>query len=99
MATSSGRTEWEKMISGELYLSTGDDLPRRRARAKMVFLEYNNSIGYLEDMQLRHDHISKLFGSVGKNVWVEPPIRVDYGTNIHVGDNFYCNFDVVILDW
>ncbi|MCF8891227.1 sugar O-acetyltransferase, partial [Priestia megaterium] len=39
-----------------------------------------------------------LFGSTGENVYVEPNIRVDYGYNIFVGENFFANFDCVILD-
>ena len=29
---------------------------------------------------------------------MEKNLRVDYGNNIHVGENFYANFDCMILD-
>ena len=29
---------------------------------------------------------------------IEPSFRCDYGYNIHVGENFFANFDCVILD-
>ena len=29
---------------------------------------------------------------------IEPPFRCDYGSNILIGDNFYANFDCIILD-
>lgn len=29
---------------------------------------------------------------------VTPPLRVDYGRNVFIGDNFYCNFDCVRAD-
>jgi acetyltransferase-like isoleucine patch superfamily enzyme len=30
--------------------------------------------------------------------WVEPPIRIDYGTNIELGQNVFINFNATILD-
>ncbi len=31
-------------------------------------------------------------------MYIEPAFRCDYGSNIFVGENFYANFDCVILD-
>ena len=31
-------------------------------------------------------------------ITIEPPFHVDYGVNIHVGRNFYANFDCTMLD-
>lgn len=42
--------------------------------------------------------LKRLFGGTKENVYVEPDFRVDYGSNIYVGENFYANFDCVILD-
>lgn len=39
-----------------------------------------------------------LFGSLGGNPWVNAPFRCDYGYNIHIGDNFICNYNCVMLD-
>jgi acetyltransferase-like isoleucine patch superfamily enzyme len=30
--------------------------------------------------------------------WVEPPIRIDYGTNVELGQNVFINFNATILD-
>jgi acetyltransferase-like isoleucine patch superfamily enzyme len=30
--------------------------------------------------------------------WVEPPVHIDYGTNVRLGENVYLNFNSVILD-
>lgn len=30
--------------------------------------------------------------------WVEPPIRIDYGTNIELGENVFINFNATIID-
>ena len=41
--------------------------------------------------------ITQLFGSSNKP-FVNPPFYCDYGFNIHVGKNFYCNFNCTFLD-
>jgi maltose O-acetyltransferase len=37
-------------------------------------------------------------GKTGKEFWIEPPFRCDYGYNIELGENFYSNYNLVILD-
>lgn len=39
-----------------------------------------------------------MFGKVGENICINKPFRCDYGINIEIGDNFYANFDCIILD-
>nr|POE59364.1 putative acetyltransferase [Quercus suber] len=33
-----------------------------------------------------------------EDAWVEPPVTVDYGTNVKLGDNVFVNFNCTILD-
>ena len=40
----------------------------------------------------------KLLGSTGKKFYIEQPFRCDYGWNIHLGEDFYCNYNCTILD-
>lgn len=42
--------------------------------------------------------MQKLFKSVGKNVWIEPDFRCEFGKNITIGSDVYINFGCVILD-
>lgn len=39
-----------------------------------------------------------IFGSIGKDPWINAPFRCDYGYNIFIGDNFICNYYCVMLD-
>lgn len=89
-------TEWEKMLAGELYNAADPQLVAKRRQARQQ-LETLNSTSMTEE-QLRTDLITSLFGSVGKSIHIETRFSCDYGSNIHVGDNFYANFDCVILD-
>jgi len=51
-----------------------------------------------DDQTERQELLEDLFGSLGDECVIEPPFRCDYGYNIHVGENFYANFDCAILD-
>ncbi len=42
--------------------------------------------------------MSSLLGKHGKNCGIRAPFYCDYGYNIEVGDNFFANFNLTILD-
>lgn len=90
------KTEKGKMLAGELYFAGNDELARERVQARELVHTYNHSIP--QDANLRIDILTRLLGKRGKMITIEPPIRCDYGYNIHVGENFYANFDCVMLD-
>lgn len=50
------------------------------------------------EFEKRVELVHELFGSVGKNVFVERGFKCEQGKNIFVGDNFYCNFNCTIYD-
>jgi maltose O-acetyltransferase len=89
-------TEKEKMLRGELYLASDEELRKERRRARMLTRLFNQTEE--TDIETRLALLSQLFGSLGEHSYVEPPFRCDYGYNIYVGERFYANFDCVILD-
>ena len=46
----------------------------------------------------RHEFIKTILGESGANVHIEPDFWCDYGYRIKVGENFYANHGLVILD-
>ncbi|PLR69526.1 MULTISPECIES: maltose acetyltransferase domain-containing protein [Bacillaceae] len=90
------KTEKQKMLDGELYLAADEELVRDRTRARKMTRLFNQSIETDDDT--RTSLLKQLFGTTGENIYIEPMFRCDYGYNIHVGENFYANFDCVILD-
>ena len=92
----SSRSEKEKMLAGELYLAFGEELFNERQHAKKLCRNFNATTE--EQMRERDALLRSLLGSCGANAFVEPSFRCDYGYNIHVGDNFYANYDLIILD-
>lgn len=90
------RTEKEKMLAGDLYIAHDSELRKDFGRAKELIREYNHTTEYqLED---RQKIIKKLLKKSGKKPYLEPPFYTDYGCNTVIGDNFYANYECIILD-
>ncbi|WP_337050955.1 maltose acetyltransferase domain-containing protein [Priestia megaterium] len=90
------KTEKQKMLDGELYLSADPQLIKERENARRLTRLYNQTTEREEER--RTNLLKELFGSMGNSLCIEPAFRCDYGSNIHVGENFYANFDCVLLD-
>lgn len=90
-------SEKEKMLAGELYLAMNDKiLVKEREQAKELCYDHNNCRP--SEIQKREEIIKKLFGKIGKNFVIEQPFMCDYGYNIEIGENFYANHNLTILD-
>ena len=89
-------SQWEKMMKGEVYNDFDDELFQKRVEAKKLFKAYNKTGD--DETEIRNELMAKLFKKVGKNVWIEPDFRCEFGKNITIGDNVYINFGCVILD-
>lgn len=90
------QTEKEKMLAGQLYLSSDRELVQERENARRLIRLFNDSLA--TELSKRTKILRELFGTTGENIYIEPTFRCDYGYNIHVGENFYANFGCVILD-
>jgi maltose O-acetyltransferase len=90
------RTEKEKMLAGEMYDPYDAELLRERLEARRKVRIFNQSLE--SEPEERITMLKNLLGSTGENVYMEPNIRFDYGSNTYVGENFFANFDCVILD-
>lgn len=89
-------TERDKMLSGSLYDAQDPALVADRTRARDLVRRYNATLD--GDRATRRALLADLLGSVGENVEVVPPVQVDYGRHLHLGDRVFLNFNVVVLD-
>ena len=89
-------TEKERMLHGELYFAYDEELKRDRLRARRLTRLFNGTTE--EELEYRTELLKKLFQSAGDHIFIEPPFRCDYGCHIRIGDNFYANYDCIILD-
>ncbi len=84
------------MLAGDLYQAFDDELFGERQHAKRLCRQFNATTE--EQMDERDAILRRLLGSCGANAFIEPTFRCDYGYNIHFGDHFYANYDLIILD-
>lgn len=90
------KTEKEKMIAGEKYQPQDPELLKDREHVRQLVGMYNQTLEL--EKEKRKQLLREILGSCGENVYMEPNIRFDYGYNTHVGENFFANFDCIILD-
>lgn len=90
------KSEKEKMLAGEIYDCGDHELITRWHKAKQLMKAYNNTD--TTDRDKLNQILDQLLGSRGKNVWIAAPFFVDYGENIHLGNNCEINFNCVFLD-
>ncbi len=89
--------EKKKMLNGELYNPFSDQtLERERNKAKELCNEYN--IIKPSSKMERKNKLKQILGKIGENITIEPYFFCDYGYNIEIGENFYANHNLVILD-
>ncbi len=84
------------MLNGKPYKAFGEELLGERQHAKERLFEFNNFRP--SEINNRNEIIKKLFSKVSDNIFIEPPFRCDYGYNIYIGENFYANYNCIILD-
>lgn len=92
------KSEFEKMINGELYNSSDPDLFNKRLKVRDLVMRFNALSPF--DLDKKRELMKQIFVN-SRNVdsaYFEPNIRVEYGENITFGKDFYMNFDCMLLD-
>lgn len=46
----------------------------------------------------RREIMERLFGEVGEDVYLEPPVHANWGVSTHFGDHVYANFNLTLVD-
>ena len=88
--------EKEKMINGLHYDAADAILYAERIKCKTLCFKYNQICP--EQIAQRQEIIKKIVGKTKGIFHIEPNFYCDYGYNIELGDNFYSNHNLVILD-
>lgn len=96
--------EYEKMISSVPYDCFDKTLFLTRNLAHEAAIDYsdirlkNYDFDLKKHQEARVEYLSKIFGKVTPDTFIEPPFFVDYGCNVKFGKGFYCNFNATFLD-
>lgn len=90
-------TEKEKAALGLLYNNNYDkELIEERLDCQTMCHKYNQLPP--REMGKRQQLIRQILGDIGDGFQIEQPFHCDFGYNIHIGKNFYANYNFVVLD-
>ena len=87
---------WEQMTSGKPYFAGDKTLKEALERTSEELYAFNNIRPSQHEERMAV--LRRLLGSCGRNLVLNSPVRFDYGSNIHIGDNVVINFNLTVLD-
>lgn len=91
-------SQYERMISSKLYSwKIKDEKREEMALKKCEFLDEFNSTKYA-DYATREKLIRECFAYVGEKPCINKPFHCDYGAHIRIGDYFFANYNLTMLD-
>ena len=86
-------TQKERMLAGQLYL-VDEELAAEMRHTAGVLWQFNSE----PEPEVRAALLRGLLGGTGRSFKIEPPFRCDYGSHIYLGENFYANYELIVLD-
>ena len=88
-------TEQVKMAKGYLWNDTAEYLEEQRIHQEWAY-DFNQTRP--SETAKREELLRKIFGQVGKNVFVRPPVTIARGSLVSIGDETYINSNLTIVD-
>jgi len=88
--------DYTQMLKGELYLAHDIQETNSSKHGKIIAQKINQTPIENKEEIVRLE--KELFGHTGENIYVHPPLHIDYGRHINIGENFYANMDCIFLD-
>ena len=85
----------ERISKGKLWYDTDEYLAHQ---AKVKDLMYDFNMSKPSETEKRAGLIQKMFGSVGKDVWINQPLTLAVGSTVTIGDGTYINSGMTFID-
>ncbi len=89
-------TNRERMVAGLPYQDNVEGLDEERLKCTKKIFELNNTSH--AEREKMNALLKEILGKTGEKFYMETPFHCDYGWNIEIGENFYSNYNLVILD-
>lgn len=86
----------ELMLGGYPYQANNSLLSNERMKLRKLIKKYNNS--WPSEIKKRTKLLYRILGRRGNKCIIHPPFYCDYGYNIEVGENFFANYNCILLD-
>lgn len=87
--------EEEKIFSGKMFDPRKKELKDIKHKAHTACQRYNAMDEYDPD---RLPIIKEFIGGIGKTYYFQGPIQFNYGSHTFIGDNFFANFNLMVMD-
>ena len=84
------------MLESKPYTPATAELNRYARQGHRLSHDYN--LTYDDQTEQRAAILAQLLGTHGQNIYLQGPIQFDYGRFTTIGDNFYANFNLTVLD-
>ncbi len=72
------------------------ELERQRKHCKEMMFDFNSTRP--SENEKRTEILKGLLAECGDHVFIETPAHMSYGSHVHLGEFFYANFNLVIID-
>ena len=86
----------ERMESGKLFYAGDPELSRAKLRCKELLYDFNHARPSQAGEMLAL--LGQLLGAMGEGCWIEPPLYVNWGSRIALGDHVYANTGLTVID-
>lgn len=87
--------EEEKIFAGYMFNNRTQELVDIKHKAHAACRRYNSMDEY---NTARLPVIKEFIGAIGKTYYFQGPIQFNYGRHTFIGDNFFANFNLTIMD-
>ena len=91
-----GMTFYEHGHTDPIDIEQEKELEAQRRHCKEVMFDYNNTRP--SENVKKKEILKGILGHCTDRVFIESPVHMSYGNHVHLGDQFYANFNLVIID-
>ncbi|GAA4897383.1 sugar O-acetyltransferase [Tessaracoccus lubricantis] len=91
-----GKSNWQRMVDGELYIAEDPHMAQRSRRAVELADAYHRA--FVAGESGARGILADLVGTLGDDAFVRPPLSVDYGEFLHIGARTFINCNLTALD-
>ena len=88
-------TEEEKIFARKMFDPRKQELKDIKHKAHIACQKYNTMDEYDPE---RSPIIQEFIGKIGKVYYFQGPIQFNYGSHTFIGENFFANFNLTVLD-
>jgi galactoside O-acetyltransferase len=95
MSHNDERAVLDRIRRGLIYTESEASFQAARRRTELIF-EYNHTPPSETDRQ--RSLLVAILGSVGERTVLLPPFHAGFGSNVHIGDDFFGNVNLTFVD-